>query len=63
MLLELFRRAGAAVRFLGETRSVQEAEDFARRFSPDVVCLSCTLSECLPAAAELTAALGEDCRM
>ncbi len=57
MLLELFRRAGASVRFLGETRSVKEAEDFAHRFSPDVVCLSCTLSESLPAAAELTAAL------
>jgi methylmalonyl-CoA mutase cobalamin-binding subunit len=57
MVLELSRCAGAAVKFSGEGKSVQETGELARLFSPDVVCLSCTLSECLPAAVELTDAL------
>jgi predicted PurR-regulated permease PerM/methanogenic corrinoid protein MtbC1 len=57
MILELFRCAGASVKFLGENRSIEQACETARIFSPEVVCLSCTLTEYLPAAAELTAAL------
>ena len=58
MILALFRGAGAAVKLLDEDKPVvEEAYEEARRFSPDVICLSCTLTECLPAAVELTKAL------
>ena len=30
-----------------------EIRDFVKRYAPDMVCLSCTMTECLPAAAEL----------
>lgn len=57
MVLELFRGAGSAVKFLGEGKSIEEACELTRLFSPEMVCLSCTVTECLPAAAELTSAL------
>jgi predicted PurR-regulated permease PerM/methylmalonyl-CoA mutase cobalamin-binding subunit len=57
MILELFRGAGAAVKFLGEGKSIEEACELVRLFSPELVCLSCTVTECLPAATELTSAL------
>jgi predicted PurR-regulated permease PerM len=57
MVLELFRCAGAAVKFVGEGKSTQEVRELTRLFSPDVMCLSCTVTETLPMAAELTAAL------
>jgi predicted PurR-regulated permease PerM/methylmalonyl-CoA mutase cobalamin-binding subunit len=57
IVLELFRSAGAAVKFVGEGKSTQEIRELTRLFSPDVMCLSCTVTECLPAAAELTANL------
>jgi predicted PurR-regulated permease PerM/methylmalonyl-CoA mutase cobalamin-binding subunit len=55
MVLELFRSAGAAVKFVGEGKSVEEIREAARLFSPDVMCLSCTVNESLPVAAELIA--------
>jgi predicted PurR-regulated permease PerM/methylmalonyl-CoA mutase cobalamin-binding subunit len=60
MILELFRHAGATVRFLGENKSLDEARDVARRFSPDIVCLSCTMSECLEPSARLTSMLKQE---
>src|SRR5262249_1201222 len=57
MVLELCRCAGAAVKFSGEGKSIEETCELVRLFSPDVVCLSCTLDECLPAAVEFIAAL------
>ena len=57
MTLELFRGAGAAVKFLGEGKSIEEACELERLFSPELVCLSCTVTECLPAAVELAGVL------
>ncbi len=57
MMLELFRCAGATIKFGGEDKSAQQACDLARLFSPEWICLSCTLTEALPAAVELVVAL------
>ncbi len=60
MLLELLRQDGAAASFVGDNKSAEEVRGFARRFTPDVVCLSCTVTESLPAATELTQELKKD---
>ncbi len=52
MLLELLRHSGAAANLIDHT-APGGVRDFLRRYAPDMVCLSCTMSECLPAAAEL----------
>ena len=52
MLLELLRHSGAAANLIDE-KSPEETRDFVKRYGPDMVCLSCTMTECLPAAAEL----------
>lgn len=53
MLLELLRRAGAAKNFLDESKSPAEIREFVKRYAPDLLFLSCTMTECAPAAAEL----------
>jgi predicted PurR-regulated permease PerM/methanogenic corrinoid protein MtbC1 len=60
MLLEVLRQDGAAATFIGENKSLAEVREFVRRFAPDLVCLSCSISECLPAAIELIRALKAD---
>jgi predicted PurR-regulated permease PerM/methanogenic corrinoid protein MtbC1 len=60
MLLELLRQDGAAASFAGDNKSAEEVRGFSRRFSPDVVCLSCTVTECLTAAVELIQGLKKD---
>ena len=52
-LLELLRRAGAAANFLDESKTAAEIRDFVKLYAPDLLFLSCTMSECAPAAAEL----------
>jgi methanogenic corrinoid protein MtbC1 len=59
MLLELMRHAGAAANLIGD-KSPDEMRDFVKRYAPDMVCLSCTTTECLPAAAELVRGLKLD---
>ena len=59
MLLELLRHAGAAANLI-EQDSPGELRDFVKRYAPDMVCLSCTMTECLPAAAELVRAIKLD---
>jgi predicted PurR-regulated permease PerM/methanogenic corrinoid protein MtbC1 len=54
ILLELLRQDGAAATFLGEHKTADEVCEHLRRFSPDIVCMSCTTVECLPAAVELS---------
>jgi methanogenic corrinoid protein MtbC1 len=60
MLLELLRQEGAAASFVGDNKSAEEVRGFARRFTPDVVCLSCTVTDYLPAAVELVQELKKD---
>jgi predicted PurR-regulated permease PerM/methanogenic corrinoid protein MtbC1 len=52
-LLELARQDGAAAIFAGGNKPRQDIRGLMRRFGPTVVCLSCTMPECLPAAIEL----------
>src|ERR1700674_1229864 len=52
MLLELLRHSGAAANLVDQT-TTDKVRDFVNRYAPDMVCLSCTMTECLPAAAEL----------
>jgi methanogenic corrinoid protein MtbC1 len=60
MLLELMRRGGVAANFLADGKSLEELCDFIKRYSPDLVLLSCTTIECAPAAEELVRALKAD---
>jgi predicted PurR-regulated permease PerM/methanogenic corrinoid protein MtbC1 len=60
MLLELLRQEGAAASFVGDNKSAEEVRGFARRFTPDVVCLSCTVTDHLAAAVELVPELKKD---
>jgi predicted PurR-regulated permease PerM/methanogenic corrinoid protein MtbC1 len=60
MLLELLRQEGAAASFVGENKTAEEMRGFSRRFTPDVVCMSCTIAEFLPAGAELIQELKKD---
>ncbi len=59
MLLELMRHAGAAANLITD-KSPDEIRDFVQRYAPDMVCLSCTTTECVPAAAELIRGLKAD---
>jgi predicted PurR-regulated permease PerM len=52
MLLELLRHSGAAANLIDQN-TPGGVRDFLKRYAPDMVCLSCTMTECLPAAAEL----------
>ena len=52
MLLELLRHSGAAANLIDQS-TPGGVRDFLQRYAPDMVCLSCTMTECLPAAADL----------
>lgn len=60
MLLELLRHEGAAATLMDPSKTPEEIRHFAARFKPDMVCLSCTVTECMPAAVELTRGLKQD---
>jgi len=57
MLLELLRRTGIAANFFGMDKSQEEICAFVKQYAPDMVFLSCTSTECMPAAVELVRAL------
>jgi len=59
MLLELLRHSGAAANLVAK-ETPDEIREFVKTYSPDIVCLSCTTTECLPAAEELVRALKLD---
>lgn len=59
MLLELIRHTGAAANLVGD-KSPDEIREFVKRYAPDMVCLSCTMTQCLPAAVELVRSLKQD---
>jgi methanogenic corrinoid protein MtbC1 len=57
MLLELLRRTGIAANFLGMEKTAAEICAFVNQYAPDMVFISCTTTECIPAAVELVRAL------
>jgi predicted PurR-regulated permease PerM/methanogenic corrinoid protein MtbC1 len=57
MLLELLRRTGIAANFFGMDKSAEEICAFVNEYAPDMVFVSCTTTECMPAAIELVRAL------
>ena len=57
MLLELLRRTGIAANFLGMEKTAAEICAFVNQYAPDMVFISCTTTECVPAAIELVRAL------
>jgi len=59
MLLELMRHAGVAANLIDD-KPPEEIRDFVKRYAPDMVCLSCTMTECLPAAVELVRGLRQN---
>jgi len=59
MLLELLRHAGAAANLVAK-ETPEEIREFVKGYAPDILCLSCTMAECLPAAEDLVRALKLD---
>jgi predicted PurR-regulated permease PerM/methylmalonyl-CoA mutase cobalamin-binding subunit len=57
ILLELFRQDGVAATFIGEGKTTEEIVEFAKRFMPNIICLSCIFSDCIPEALELVRGL------
>jgi len=57
MLLELLRRTGIAANVLDTAKSPAGICAFVGQYAPDMVFLSCTTAECIPAAIELVRAL------
>jgi methanogenic corrinoid protein MtbC1 len=57
MVLQLLGHAGATAKMVEEGISPGELRTLTKNFAPHLVCLSCTMSECLPAAIEAIAAL------
>ncbi len=57
MLLELLRRTGIAANFLATNKTPAEICAFVNQYAPDMVFVSCTMTECMPAAVELVHAL------
>jgi predicted PurR-regulated permease PerM/methanogenic corrinoid protein MtbC1 len=60
MLLELLRRNGAAAIFLDASSSSDQIRSWIKRYAPDLVFLSCTMHEWVPAAEELVRGLTTD---
>jgi hypothetical protein len=60
MLVELLRHTGAAAKLVEESNSPEELRTLVKKFALHLVCFSCTMTECLPAALELVAALRHD---
>jgi predicted PurR-regulated permease PerM/methylmalonyl-CoA mutase cobalamin-binding subunit len=57
MLLELLRKDGVVASFAGENKSPTEICDLVKRFTPDLVFISCVDEGCIPAALEMVKAL------
>ena len=53
MILEILRQDGAIAAFVGENKSALETREFVERYSPDLVCLTCSTAECVASAAAL----------
>jgi methylmalonyl-CoA mutase cobalamin-binding subunit len=60
MVIQLLRHAGAAAKLVEESKSPEELRTLAKKFAPHLVCISCTMIECMPAAVEAVAALRRD---
>jgi predicted PurR-regulated permease PerM/methanogenic corrinoid protein MtbC1 len=60
MMLELLRHAGAAAKLVNNQQTLDELRGVVKNVAPQLVCFSCTVTECLPAALELIAALKQD---
>jgi methanogenic corrinoid protein MtbC1 len=52
MIVELLRHTGATTRLEDQLNSPEELRQVAQRFQPHLLCLSCTMAECVPAALE-----------
>jgi predicted PurR-regulated permease PerM/methylmalonyl-CoA mutase cobalamin-binding subunit len=57
ILLELLRQDGVAATFLGDSKTTEEIEEFAKRFFPNIICISCTCTEGIPAMIDLVRAI------
>ena len=53
MVLETLRQDRAVATFLSENKSAEEMCDFVAKYSPDLVCLTCSTAECVVPAAAL----------
>jgi predicted PurR-regulated permease PerM len=60
ILTQLMRRDEVAATLVSENKTTVELRDFIRGFGPDLVCVSVTMTETLPAALELVQALRAD---
>jgi predicted PurR-regulated permease PerM/methanogenic corrinoid protein MtbC1 len=59
MVLELMRHAGAGTRIVDD-KSVEELQRYVKRYSPHLVCFSCTLPDYVPEVLKMIEALKHD---
>lgn len=57
MVMQLLRHAGAVAKIVEEDKTLEDLIILVRKFAPDLVCFSCTMTECVPSAIEMTMAL------
>jgi predicted PurR-regulated permease PerM/methanogenic corrinoid protein MtbC1 len=60
MVLELLRQDGGVAIFVSEKQSAQEMREFVGRYAPDLVCLTCTVAECVASVTALIRDLKKD---
>jgi hypothetical protein len=60
IVLELLRQDGIAASFAGEIKTLAEIHDFVNRYTPDLVCVSCTLGSNITAAIQIVRSLKAD---
>jgi len=60
MVLEMLRQDGAVATFVGENKSASETREFVGRYSPDLVCLTCSTAACVGPAKALIRDLKTD---
>jgi predicted PurR-regulated permease PerM/methanogenic corrinoid protein MtbC1 len=60
MIIELLRHSGASAKLTEEDTSPEELRTLVKKFAPELICFSCTMTECLPNALETIAALRRD---
>jgi predicted PurR-regulated permease PerM/methanogenic corrinoid protein MtbC1 len=60
ILVQLMRQDEVAATLVSENKTIVELRDFIRGFAPDLVCMSISMTEELPAALELVRALRAD---
>jgi predicted PurR-regulated permease PerM len=59
-LLEILRQDGAAAVYAGDEKAAENIRSVVRRFGPTAACISCTMTDSIPAALELIQSIKQE---